>query len=236
MSYEMCNRIVIKKKTNQLFLNVATNNVWPHTYSKCEYASKGNYTLDEKLMFLMESMLEGNIQISHTNKNTIPYQYALLKIHEYYRENNINHFEDRYEKKNKVFEDRIKEYTKTNDYKEYMDFCRENKELVNKIECEVVKELYNKEFEIFKDSINEKIEGKFYITNDYGQKIEFCSKTKYGITVRQYDYLNENCIIDDYKLAYIRQDYMGKNFNIEKVVEKQREVQAESEDMEDETM
>lgn len=236
MSYEMCNRIVIKKKTNQLFLNVATNNVWPHTYSRYEYAGKGNYTLDEKLMFLMESMLEGNIQISHTNKNTIPYQYALLKIHEYYRENNINHFEDRYEKKNKVFEDRIKEYTKTNDYKEYMDFCRDNKELVNKIECEVVKELYNKEFEIFKDSINEKIEGKFYITNDYGQKIEFCSKTKYGITVRQYDYLNENCIIDDYKLAYIRQDYMGKNFNIEKVVEKQREVQAESEDMEDETM
>ncbi|MBE5806671.1 MAG: hypothetical protein E7313_08230 [Clostridiales bacterium] len=233
MSYEMCNRIAIKKKTNQLFLNVAANNVWPHTYSRCEYAAKGNYTLDEKLMFLMESMLEGNIQISQTNKNTIPYEYALLKVHEYYRENKINHFTDRYEKRGKVFEDRIKEYTKSDDYKEYMDFCRDNKELVNKIECEVVKELYNKEFEIFKNSINEKIEGKFYIANNYGEKIEFCSKTKYGFRFRKYDYLNENCIIDNYKLAYIRQDYMGENFKIEKVEEKQKELQYE-EDTEEE--
>ena len=72
MSYEMCNRISIKKKANQMFLSVAANNVWPHTYTRCEYASKSNYTLDEKLMFLMESMLEGNIQISQTNSLMLP--------------------------------------------------------------------------------------------------------------------------------------------------------------------
>lgn len=220
MSYEMCNRITMKKKTNQLFLSVASNNVWPHTYTKCEYGGKTNYTLDEKLMFLMKSMLEGNIQITQNNKNTIPYKYALLKIYEYYRENKINHYEDKFEKTCKLLDDRIKEYTKTDDYKKYIEFCEKNRYLVNKIECEIVKETYKKEFEIFKNSINEKIEGKFYITNNYGEIIQFYSRTKCGFRYRKYDHVNKYCIIDDYKLAYIRQDFMGDEFKIEKLEEK----------------
>ena len=49
MSYEMCNRISLKNKTNQIFVNITSNNVWPHTYSRCEYAGSSQYTLEEKI-------------------------------------------------------------------------------------------------------------------------------------------------------------------------------------------
>ena len=37
MSYEMCNRITIKPKTNQINLSTTSNNVYPKTYSTWEY-------------------------------------------------------------------------------------------------------------------------------------------------------------------------------------------------------
>ena len=83
----------------------------------------------------------------------------------------------------------------------------------------------------YKQSITEKIEGKFYITNESGNKIEFCGKTKYGFKYREYRYLHQDCLLD-YKLAYIRKYYMGDNYKIEKLDEQQIEMSAE--DMEEE--
>ena len=69
MSYSKCKTISIKPKTNQIFLTVASNNVRPLYYERCEYASKQKCSLDDKLMYLMISMLDGNIQISQYNIN-----------------------------------------------------------------------------------------------------------------------------------------------------------------------
>lgn len=223
MSYEMCNRIAVKKKTNQIFVNIASNNVVPHYYERCEYAENYNYTLEDKLRFLMVSMLDGNIQITQINKNTVPYEYAMIKVREYHRENNIKNFDDKYEKRYQLFNEEIKKYTNPDNWEEYKEFSKNNKELIDNIEGDVVKRLYENEFEIFKKSINEKIEGKYYITNESGNKIEFCGKTKYGgFKYREYSFLNQDCLLD-YKLAYIRKDYMGDKYKIEKLEEHQIE-------------
>ena len=180
----------------------------------------------------MISMLEGNIQISQINKNTIPYEYALIKIREYYKSNSINHYEERFEKQREIFNERISQYSDPNDWKTYKEFCKNNKELVDKIESKVASELYLKEFEIFKNSINEKIEGEFYLSDKNDTIIEFCGKTKFGFKYRAYDSLDENCLLD-YKLAYIRQNYMGDKFTIKKV-EKLQNNKTNDEIMEDE--
>lgn len=232
MSYEMCNRITVKKKTNQIFVNVASNNVFPHDYHRCEYAKNSNYTLDDKLRFLMLSMLDGNIQITQINKNTVPYEYAMMKVREYQRDNNINDFEEKYEKRHELFKEEIKRYTDPDNWEVYKEFRKNNKELIDNIEKEIISKLYEKEFEVFKQSISEKIEGKYYITNESGNKIEFCGKTKYGFKYREYRYLHQDCLLD-YKLAYIRKDYMGDKYKIEKLEEQQLEKSTE-EDMEEE--
>lgn len=232
MSYEMCNRIAIKKKTNQIFLNVTSNNVYPREYHRCEYAKNQSYSLDDKLRFLMLSMLDGNIQITQINKNTIPYEYALMKVKEYQWNNNINDFEEKYEKRHELFKEEIKKYTDPDYWETYKEFSKNNKELIDNIEKDVIRKLYENEFEVFKQSITEKIEGKYYITNESGNKIEFCGKTMYGFKYREYKYLHQDCLLD-YKLAYIRKFYMGDNYKIEKLEEHQIEKSTE-EDMEEE--
>ena len=67
MSYEKCKTISLKPKTNQIFVTIASNNSRPLYYERCEYASKENCSLDDKLRYLMISMLDGNIQIGRAH-------------------------------------------------------------------------------------------------------------------------------------------------------------------------
>lgn len=229
MSYEKCKSITLKPKTNQIFLSVASNNITPLYYERFEYASKLNCSLEDKLMYLMISMLDGNIQISQLNKNTIKFEYALLKVREYNRQNeNIDKYDKRYE----LFEKELSKYVDINNREKRFAFVKENSKLVNEIERKINKELYKEEFKIFKTSIEEKIEGKYYLKNDFGKIYEFVRETSRGYRYRVYEEPTADCLMD-YKLAYIRKNIMGKDFEIEKYQEVQ-ENKIELEDEEEE--
>lgn len=220
MSYEKCKTISLKPKTNQIFVTIASNNVRPIYYSRCEYAAKENCSLDDKLRYLMISMLDGNIQISQLNKNTIPFEYALLKVRNYYRNEDINQYGDKYDERHERYDKELSKYVNIEECKERYEFEKEHKELVNEIERNINKELYKEEFEIFKNSIKEKINGKYYLKDDFGRVIEFVGETTRGYRYRAYEEPNQNCLID-YKLAYIRKKQMGAKYEIAKFEEVQ---------------
>ena len=97
MSYEKCKNIILKPKTNQIFITSATNNDRPLHYYKSEYTRSGALNFEDKLLNLMLSMIDGNIQISQLNKHTIPFEYALLKLKNYYREKNIDEYGEKFD-------------------------------------------------------------------------------------------------------------------------------------------
>ena len=96
MSYEKCKNIILKPETNQIFITSATNNDRPLYYYKSEYITNETLNFEDKLLKLMLNMLDDNIQISQLNKHTIPFEYALLKLRNYYRENNIDEYGEKY--------------------------------------------------------------------------------------------------------------------------------------------
>ncbi|MDO5556337.1 MAG: hypothetical protein Q4G09_07025 [Clostridia bacterium] len=236
MSYEKCKMISIKPKSNQIFITIAPNNVIPLSYGRCEYAPKEHCSLEDKLMYLMISMLDGNIQISQLNNSTIPFEYALIKVREHFRENDINEYGSKYDKIHKLYDEELSKYVDINNWEECNKFCKENKELINKIERKINKDLYKREFEIFKKSIYEQTNDKYYLKDKYGRVIEFVRETSRGYSFRTYAEPNNDCIID-YKLACIRKEQMGKDYEIikyEKVQESNRnEVKEEDEYEED---
>lgn len=233
MSYYKCKNISVKSKSNQLFVTVASNNVRPITYYKNEYATNGKYSLKEKLMYLMISMLDGNIQISQLNKNTIPFEYALLKVRNYYRKKDINLYGEKYDLRYELYKKELSKYVDTNDWKKCRKFEQENTELVNKIETDIKKELYKEELKIFIDSIKENNKDKYYIKNYFGRPIEYIGETKSGHRYRTYKKLNEACLLD-YKLAYIIQRRMGDEFEINRFEKKVENTQDREEDNEEE--
>lgn len=225
MSYDKCKYIAMKPKTNQIFLTVASNNVKPLYYTRFEYAAKRKISLDDKLMFLMVSMLDGNIQISQYNKSTIPFEYALIEIGNY-RKNDINEYGNKFDARRKLYRKELSQYVDVENWKEIYDFEKNNKELIDEIEIGIYKKLYQKEFEIFKKSINEHIEGRYYIQDDLGKAIEFVNKTEYGFRYREYWKPNDRCFMD-YKSAVIKCNTMGKDYKPCKYEEPIREKEEE---------
>lgn len=231
MSYDLCKYISARPEKNQIILTVANNNIRPLYYTQWEYklSEKSNY--DKKLLYLMGDFLDGNIQISQLNKTTIPFKYAILKIQEYYKKNNIDHYKDKYEKKYELYKIKLSKYADTEDWHKQVQFEKENKELVDGIINNIYKELYGTEFEIFKNAINEKIEGKYYIKDDFGHAIYIVSKSKYGYKYSQYSEPIEECLTD-YKLAYIQSKMLGYEFSPCKYEEKIKNIEDEEEEYE----
>lgn len=235
MSYEKCKNIILKPKANQIFITIASNNVRPLYYTKYEYSRNEKSNFEEKLLDLMISMLDGNIQISQLNKNTIPFEYAILKVKNYYRENNIDEYVEKFNKRYSLYDEELSKYVDTKDFDKYRVFARENKDLINTTQYKIKKNLYKTEFELFKNCIKENIEGKYYLKNKFGSVIEFVRETNNGYSYRAYERPNENCLID-YKLAYIRKNMMGNNYEIakyQKVQENKFELEDEEEEYEE---
>lgn len=233
MSYYKCKNISVKPEKNQIFVTAASSNVRPITYYKNEYAANGKYSLKEKLMYLMISMLDGNIQISKLNKNTIPFEYATLKVREYYRKKDINLYDEKYDLRYELYKKELSKYVDTNDWEKGRKFEQENKELVDKIETDIKKELYKEELEIFIDSIKENNKDKYYIKDYFGRTIEYVGETKSGYKYRIYEEPNEACLLD-YKLAYIIQKRMGNKFKINRFEKQLENTQDREEDNEEE--
>lgn len=151
MSYEKCRYISLDKKHNRIKVDIASNNVRPLYWDKCEIYTKEEYSFEDKMLLLFVDMQQGNIQISTINKNTLDFEYALWKVREYHRENNIDSYEDLYNGCGRLFES--------------------NKELTR---IEVYRQVYGKSFEVFMKALNEKFYGDYKVgvySNSYVSKL-----------------------------------------------------------------
>ena len=142
MSYEKCKNIILKPKTNQIFITSATNNDRPLHYYKSEYTRSGALNFEDKLLNLMLSMIDGNIQISQLNKHTIPFEYALLKLRNYYREKNIDEYGEKFDKRYELYNKELSKYVDVNDFEKRRRFEQDNRKLVNEIKNQVLSNLY----------------------------------------------------------------------------------------------
>lgn len=220
MSYEKCKNIILKPETNQIFITSATNNDRPLYYYKSEYITNETLNFEDKLLKLMLNMLDDNIQISQLNKHTIPFEYALLKLRNYYRENNIDEYGEKYDSRYELYNKELAKYVDINDWEKRRNFEIKNRELTSDIEKNIYRKLYNKEFELFKNSIKEEIKGQYYLKDKFGRTIEYIKETNRGHSYRAYEEPNKECLLD-YKLAYILKDRMGKDYEITKFEERQ---------------
>lgn len=178
MSYEKCKYISLDKKNNKIKVTIASNNVLPLDWYKCELCENEQaYSFDDKLLILYVNMQQGGIQISTINDNTINFVYALYKVREYHRANNIDSYEDLYKGCHRVWE-----------------------KDENKSRLEVYKEVYGKSFEVFKKALEEKFEGKYKVVAYGWQNI-----SKIGKYDRGYErfWYGGRPVLMNYKQAYI---------------------------------
>ena len=235
MSYYCCKRITLDKKNNKISVCVASSNVFPKTYSVCEYG-KEDTNWEDKLINLYASMQSGDIQITSINDNTEKFEYAMCKVREWLRENNIDSYEDLYEKRGEIARSKrmkianITESTNTNkwekqreDYKKISEWEeKQDKEYVkslnNKIWLESLWEVYGKSFNVWKKALEEKIKGDYEIVfNDY---YKISKLGKYDRGYNSFYYSSYNSLKMSYKKAYIVKYDLGKNRNLEIVKSK----------------
>lgn len=189
MSFELCKRITLNPKKNIIKVCIASNNVFPKTYTTCELCNSNsdrykNYTFEDKLLCLYEDMQSGNIQISTINDNTEKFEYAMCKVREYHKQNNIDSFNDLYEQRGKVYREKIFGFAKiersqdedlwkaeSEDYKKYYEWQKTQdkdfvKDMENKFSLEAVKEIYGESFKVWKQALEEEIKGEYKVLFD----------------------------------------------------------------------
>lgn len=223
MSYEKCKRITLDEKKNKIKICIASNNCRPLTYYTTELCCSEDedyqdYTFQDKLITLYENMESGCIQISTINENTEDFEYAMCKVNEYLRQNNIDSFEDLYEKRFKVEQKMrfeylgLKESTETDEYQrqkenyEIYEQWKKNqdKNYVRKIErkfyIKSIWAIYKEPFKIWKNALFETFDGKYKIIfNDY---YEISKIGKYNGAYSGF-YYGGKAIEMNYKRAYI---------------------------------
>ena len=79
MSYELCNAISLDSKNNVVKFKHCSNNEYPKEYYESELFKNSNYTYEEKLKNLLDCLIQGDIQISSINNQTINVVYAYEK-------------------------------------------------------------------------------------------------------------------------------------------------------------
>lgn len=134
MGCELFKQIKVDRKQNKVLLDTCSNNVFPHTYHKYEILKDSDYSLDDKMIYIFYDLMTGNLQASAINNNTLPYVYALIKVHEQLKADGLDEYEDLYKKCNDMasirdvygkYYDLFKKYFKEKDYEvsiKYDDF------------------------------------------------------------------------------------------------------------------
>lgn len=148
MSCYLCKKILLNRKDNIIKCFIASSNISPKTYTTNEFC-KGeefqNYSFNDKLISLYESMQNGFIQISTTNDNTKAFQYAMCKVKEYMEENQINSYKDLYIKKNEKVANKLLNLDK-------IEKAQKEKE----INLEILWQVYGETYVIWKKALEEK--------------------------------------------------------------------------------
>lgn len=233
MSYECCKRITLNKNKNVIKVCIASNNVFPKTYETCELCKGNDYNFEDKLIILFADMQSGNIQISTINDNTEKFEYAMCKVREWLRENNLDSYEDLYEKRGKVarskkmkianiiestnidkWEKEREDYKKISEWEEKQD-KEYIKKLNKKIYLESLYEVYGEAFKIWKKAVEKNISGD-YILKVYGNSvITKLGKYNRGYEKFYYSSIKNYALKMNYKKAYIIKTDMGVNRNME---------------------
>jgi len=103
--------VKINEKENSVKIETAANNFLPHNFETYEIQAKN---FDDKMIYLMEKLLDMQFHFEERlTENTAPLSWAIESVKRYYKENNIDHYEDRFnqsdEERKKLY---IEDYTK----------------------------------------------------------------------------------------------------------------------------
>lgn len=227
MSYLKCKGI--SRKGNKIEVNVASSNLFPITYYKSEYKQREN---QETLFWLYVDIQQGNL---HLNSSLYNYNYAMEKVREYQKENNIDSYNDLYKKSYDYYNEQFYILTRIDLTGDYW----KDKELVNKVnkyKKEYEKELetlryesymkvYGACYEVFKKALDEKEDNTLYtLYSDTYKYIKL--KGSNGAFYYGYSSAVEK---GKYKEMYVKAKIVGKDIQVKRVVLTDKEIQKELE-------
>lgn len=193
MSYYKCKGI--SRKGNKIEVNIASSNCFPITYYKTEYTQREN---QETLFWLYVDIEQGNL---HLNSSLYNYNYAMEKVREYQKENNIDSYDDLYKK--------------SYDYYNELDMSK----------YESYMKVYGACYEVFKKALEEKEDTTLYtLYSDTYKYIKL--KGSNGAFYYGYSSAVEK---GKYKEMYVKAKIVGKDIQVKRVVLTDKEIQKELE-------
>lgn len=230
MSYLKCKGI--SRKGNKIEVNVASSNCFPITYSKSEYKQREN---QETLFWLYVDIEQGNLYL---NSSLYDYNYAMEKVREYQKENNIDSYEDLYEKKydyyNKKFLeltgiDLTSKYWNNEELKEKANiYNKEHQKELDMLRYESYMKVYGASYEVFKKALEEKEDNTLYTL--YSDTYKYI-KLK-GVNGAFYYGYSSAVEKGKYKEMYVKAKMVGKDIQLKRVVLTDKEIQKELENEE----
>ena len=227
MSYYKCKGI--SRKGNKIEVNVASSNVFPITYYKSEYKQREN---QETLFWLYVDIQQGNL---HLNSSLYNYNYAMEKVREYQKENNIDSYNDLYKKSYDYYNEQFYVLTRIDLTGDYW----KDKELVNKVnkynkeyekELETLRyesymKVYGACYEVFKKALDEKEDSTLYtLYSDTYKYIKL--KGSNGAFYYGYSSAVEK---GKYKEMYVKAKIVGRDIQVKRAVLTDKEIQKELE-------
>ena len=227
MSYLKCKGI--SRKGNKIEVNVASSNVFPKHWYKSGYKGR-NY--EEQLFWLYVDIQQGNL---HLNSSLYNYNYAMEKVREYQKENNIDSYNDLYKKSYDYYNEQFYVLTRIDLTGDYW----KDKELVNKVnkynkeyekELETLRyesymKVYGACYEVFKKALDEKEDNTLYtLYSDTYKYIKL--KGSNGAFYYGYSSAVEK---GKYKEMYVKAKIVGRDIQVKRVVLTDKEIQKELE-------
>ena len=227
MSYYKCKGI--SRKGNKIEVNVASSNVFPKHWYKSGYKGE-NY--EEQLFWLYVDIQQGNL---HLNSSLYNYNYAMEKVREYQKENNIDSYNDLYKKSYDYYNEQFYVLTRIDLTGDYW----KDKELVNKVnkynkeyekELETLRyesymKVYGACYEVFKKALDEKEDNTLYtLYSDTYKYIKL--KGSNGAFYYGYSSAVEK---GKYKEMYVKAKIVGRDIQVKRVVLTDKEIQKELE-------
>lgn len=232
MGVEFCKRISMNEKKNVITICIASSNIKPMDYITCTYCKGDNFSFEDKLIRLFYDFLTGNIHFSSVNDSTENFVYAMLKVREYLKENNIDSYEDLYRKRIMVYSNNLYKTVgvyNCNDsdeenYHKYIEWVKtQDKDYVDELEDNLyqqsIKEVYNEPFKVFKKALYENIEGVYNLKYGSSPVIKVGKYNRWGYDRFYCDFWRDKGLAFSYKKAYIVQkNFVSKDLKLVKVL------------------
>lgn len=227
MSYYKCKGI--SRKGNKIAVNVASSNCFPITYYKSEYTQREN---QETLFWLYVDIQQGNLYL---NSSLYDYNYAMEKVREYQRENNIDSYEDLYKKSYEYYNKKFLELTRidlTSNYwnneelkNKKKEYEQEHKAELDMLKYESYMKVYGTCYEVFKKALEEKEDNTLYTL--YSDTYKYI-KLK-GVNGAFYYGYSTAVEKGKYKEMYVKAKIVGRDIQLKRVVLTDKEIQKELE-------